>query len=87
MKTTLKTNIKGIELTMEFEGSIKELMALNTSMVIGTKEWLDLFESRGNQIFDLVEAAIERSGNLEKKVYSKEKEVKHFKSIVDKNMK
>ena len=87
MKTTLKTNVKGIEISMEFEGSVKELFSLNTSMVTATKEWLDLFEFRGNQIFDLVEAAVERSGNLEKKVYSKEKEVKHFKSIIDKNMK
>lgn len=87
MKTTINTEIKGVKMEVTFEGSIKEMMAINTAMVVGTKEWLDLFQSRGNQIFDLLDAAIERVGNSEKKLYSKEKEVKHFKSIVDKNLK
>lgn len=83
MKTTLKTNIKGAEITMEFEGSIKELFALNTSMVAASKEWLDLFQERGNQIFDLINAAIDRSAETSKKVILKDKEVNDFDKIVN----
>lgn len=83
MKTTMKFEIKGVQVEMQFEGSIKELMALNTSMVQGSKEWLDLFQSRGNQIFDLLDHAVDRSKDLSKKIILADKEVNDFNNIIN----
>ena len=83
MKTNMVMNIKGVEVKVEFEGSIKELMAVNTAMVVGTKEWLDLFQERGNQIFDLIDAAIDRSKQTSKKVILADKEVSDFDRIIN----
>ena len=87
MKTTMKFNVKGIEMEIVFEGSIKELMGINTACVKGVEEWMDLAHRRGDELFDMINHGIERAGNIEKKIHSKEKEVKYFKSIIDKNMK
>ena len=83
MKTNMVMNVKGVEVKVEFEGSIKELMAVNTAMVVGTKEWLDLFQERGNQIFDLIDAAIDRSKQTSKKVILADKEVNDFEKIIN----
>lgn len=83
MKTNVNFEIKGVRVEMQFEGSIKELMAVNTAMVVGTKEWLDLFQQRGNQIFDLIDAAIDRSVETSKKVILAEKEVNDFEKIIN----
>ena len=83
MKTNMVMNVKGVEVKVEFEGSIKELMAVNTAMVVGTKEWLDLFQERGNQIFDLIDAAIDRSKQTSKKVILADKEVSDFDRIIN----
>ena len=40
-----------------------------------------------DELFDMINHGIERAGDIEKKIHSKEKEVKYFKSIIDKNMK
>lgn len=83
MKTTMNFEVKGVKVEMQFEGSIKELMGINTAMVTGTKEWLDLFQSRGNQIFDLVDAAVDRAKQTSKKVIVAEKEVEDFNKIIN----
>ena len=83
MKTNMKFNVKGVEVSVEFEGSVRELMGINTAMVVGTKELLDLFQERGNQIFDLVDAAVERAAETSKKVIVKEKEIKDFENIIN----
>lgn len=87
MKMTTKTNIKGMEIELTFEGSIKELMAVNTATVAAAKEWVSFFAKEGDHICDMVEHGIERGGDIEKRIYSKEKEIKYFKSVIDKNMK
>lgn len=83
MKTNMVMNVKGVEVKVEFEGSIKELMGINTAMIQGTREWLDLFQQRGNQIFDLIDAAIDRSKETSKKVILAEKEVNDFDKVIN----
>lgn len=83
MKTTINTEIKGVKFEVTFEGSIKELLAVNTAMVRGTEEWIDLFNNRGHQIFDLIDAAVERSKQTSKKVILADKEVNDFDRIIN----
>lgn len=83
MKTNMKFNVKGVEVSVEFEGSVRELMGINTAMVVGTKEWLDLFQERGNQIFDLVDVAVDRAKQTSKRVIVAEKEVEDFNKIIN----
>lgn len=83
MKTNVKFNVKGMQIEMSFEGSVSEMAKINTAMISGTKEWLDLFEERGNQIFDLIEAAVDRSKDLSKKVILADKEVNDFNNIIN----
>lgn len=82
MKTKMTFEVKGVQVNMEFEGSIKELMALNTSMVKGSKEWLGFFEEEGNRIFYLIDKAVDRSAETSKKVMLKEKEMRDFEKII-----
>ena len=84
MKTNVKFEIKGVQVEMAFEGSIKELMALNTSMVVGSKEWLKFFDEEGNHIFNLIDAAIDRAKVTSMKVKMAEKELDDLGKIINK---
>ena len=84
MKMTAKTNIKGVSVEFTFEGSIKEMLAVNTGMVTATKEWLDLFQSEGNRMFDLLDKAVDRVTETNKRIMIKDKELKNFEKIINK---
>ena len=84
MKTTINAEIKGVKMEVTFEGSIKELMAVNTAMVVGSREWINFFKEEGNAIFDLIDAAVERSKQTTMKVEMAQKEIDSFKKIINK---
>lgn len=84
MKMTAKTTIKGIGIEFTFEGSIKELMAVNTATVKATKEWVEFFAKEGDHIFNMLDRAIDRSSITSKKVILVEKENKDFEKIINK---
>lgn len=84
MKTNFKMNIKGVEVSVEFEGSVRELMGINTAMVVGTKEWLDLFSERGDQMFNMLDKAVDRAAETSKRVMIKDNELKNLEKIINK---
>ena len=87
MKTNMKFEIKGVQVSVEFEGSVRELMGINTAMVKGTQEWIDFFSKEGDHIFNMLDRAIDRSSITSKKVILAEKENKDFEAILNGNYK
>lgn len=87
MKTSVKFNVKGVEFDVKFEGSVRELAGINTAMVNGTREWLDLFAERGDQMFNMLDRAIDRVSITNKKIILAEKEDKDFRDILNGNYK
>lgn len=83
MKTSVNFEVKGVKVNMEFEGSIKEMMSLNTAMVKGSKEWLDFFQQEGNRIFYLLDKAVDRAAETNKNTMIKEKEVRDFEKFIN----
>lgn len=84
MKTSVNFEVKGVKVNMEFEGSIKEMMSLNTAMVKGSKEWLDFFQQEGNRIFYLLDKAVDRAAETNKNTMIKDKEVRDFEKMINK---
>lgn len=82
MKMTANTEIKGIKVELTFEGSIKELMAVNTATIKATQEWVEFFGKNGDRIFNMLERAVDRTADLNKKVILKEKEEEDFRRII-----
>lgn len=87
MKMTAKTNIKGVAVEFTFEGSIKEMMAVNTATVKAAQEWINFFSKEGDHIFNMLDRAIDRASITSKKVILAEKEDKDFRDILNGNYK
>lgn len=87
MKMTANTEIKGVKIELTFEGSIKELMAVNTATVKAAQEWVNFFSKEGDHIFNMLDRAIDRSSITSKKVILAEKENKDFEAILNGNYK
>ena len=83
MKTSANFEIKGVKVEMTFEGSVSEMVKMNTAMISGTKEWLDFFQQEGNRIFYLIDKAVERSAETSKNVMIKDKEVRDFEKFIN----
>ena len=83
MKTSVNFEIKGVKVEMTFEGSVSEMVKMNTAMISGTKEWLDFFQQEGNRIFYLIDKAVERSAETSKNVMIKDKEVRDFEKFIN----
>lgn len=82
MKTTMKFNVKGNEVVIDFEGSLTEFIGINKEIIRSTKETLDAIDERKEQAMTLLDYAVERVGNSYKKFIVKEKEVKDFENII-----
>lgn len=82
MKTTMKINVKGVEMVIDFEGSLSEFVGVNKEIVRSIKETLDAIDERKGQLINLLDYAVERVGDSYKKFVVKEKEVKDFENII-----
>lgn len=85
MKTNFKMNIKGVEVEVGFEGSIKEFAGLNREMINSIKDCAELFSIENqNKIYDAVDYAINRVATIQKRTIVVDKELRDFEAKINK---
>lgn len=85
MKTNFKMNIKGVEVEVGFEGSVREFAGLNKAMIESIKDCAELFSIENqDKVYDAVSYAINRSAVIQKRIMVVDKELKDFEAKINK---
>ena len=85
MKTNFKMNVKGVEVVVEFEGSVREFGGLNKEIINSIKDCASLFNIENqDKIYDAMSYAINRAATIQKRIMVVNKELEDFEKAINK---